>query len=271
MSRQICLRIGVGDSIDLGSLVNSLRHSYTIFRELGAAITQNPKGGIKWGVDTISKASPLEVRFSGEASTQVSVLGIVNPLETVQSELISGLKSLSEYTNNPKRPPRFSDKALRAIKHLADLRKRNGIGEIEFSTSPLSESVQITSTISQSIRYLIDAAFESEGSIVGNLDSITVHKSHEFRVWDEFSGRAVTCKFERAMLEEVRKGLKCRVLVRGTIKRNIHSLPITINVSGIEAQPTESELPTIEEMSGFVNDITEGSTLRDYLEDLRGG
>jgi hypothetical protein len=266
MSRHIYLRIGVGDSIEPENLVKSLSHSYAIFRELGASITGDPKGGINWGIDAITKASPLEVAFSGEARK----IDFVNPLEHVQSALISGLKSLSVDTEEPKRPQFYSDKALRAVQKLADLNKRRSIGDIELYTS-LNERAPITTTISRSVGFLIDAAFESEGSIVGNLDSITVHRSHEFRVWDEFSGCAVTCKFRRDMLDEVKGGLKRRVLVHGTIKRNIHSLPVNIMVSGIEAQLTESQLPTIEEMSGLVDDITAGSTLREHLEDLRGG
>ena len=269
MSRHIYLRIGVGGSIEPGSLVKSLIHSYAIFRELDASIAGDPKGAIDWGIDRINKASPLEVAFTGQARTN-SLAGSANPLEQIQSVLISGLNDLSLDTEEPKRPRFYSDKALRAVQKLADLSKRGKVGDIELYTS-LNENVLITETISRSVRLLIDAAFESEGSIVGSLDSITVHRSHEFRVWDEFSGRAVTCKFRKDMLDEVKESLKRRVLVHGTIKRNAHSLPVNITVSGIEAQLDESQLPTIEEMSGLVDDITEGATLREHLEDLRGG
>ena len=90
-------------------------------------------------------------------------------------------------------------------------------------------------------------------------------------MWDDFSGRVVTCKFRQDMLDEVKEGLKHRVLVYGTLKRNAQSLPVSITVSEIEALPDESQLPTIEEMSGLIDDMTEGSTLMEYLEDLRGG
>ena len=266
MSRHIYLRVGVGDSIEPGNLVKSISHSYAILRELDASITGEAKGGVDWGIDTIKKASPLEVAFAGEVRT----IDLANPLEQIQSTLISGLNDLSVVTEDPKRPPFYSDKALRAVLKLANLKKRGDIGDIELYTSP-NERALITTTISRSVRFLIDAKYESEGSIVGSLDSITVHKSHEFRVWDEFSGRAVTCKFRKEMLDEVKEGLKRRVLVHGTLKRNAQSLPVSITVSEIEAQPDESQLPTIEEMSGLIDDMTGGTTLRGYLEDLRGG
>ena len=266
MSNHIYLRIGVGGSIKPGNLVKSLSHSYDILRELDASITDDPKGGIDWGIDTIKKESPLEVAFAGSART----IDSASPMGEIQSALIAGLNALSVDTEEPERPQYYSDKALRAVQKLADLRKSGNIGDIELSTS-LHNKARITEITSRSVRLLIDAAFESQGSIVGSLDSITVHKSHEFRVWDEFTGRAVTCKFRKDMLDQVKESLKHRVLVYGTVKRNAQSLPVNIMVSGIEAQLDESQLPTIEEMSGLVNDITKGSTLKEHLEDLRGG
>ena len=121
-------------------------------------------------------------------------------------------------TEDPKRPPFYSDKALRAVLKLANLKKRGDIGDIELYISP-DERALVTTTTSRSVRFLIDAKYESEGSIVGSLDSITVHKNHEFRVWDEFSGCAVTCKFRKEMLDEVKR----RAEASRTYSRNIEA------------------------------------------------
>lgn len=266
MSSHIYLRIGVEGSIKPGNLVRSLRHSYEIIRELDASVTGKPKGAVDWGIDRIKKESPLEVAFSGAART----IDSASPMGEIQSALIAGLNALSVETEEPERPRYFSDKALRAVQKLADLGKNGDMGDIELSSS-LYNKAPITEITSRSVRLLIDAVFESQGSIVGSLDSIAVHKSHEFRVWDEFTGRAVTCKFRKDMLDQVRESLKRRVLVYGTVKRNSQSLPVNVMVSGIEAQLDESQLPTIQEMSGLVDDLTEGATLEEHLEDLRGG
>ena len=266
MSSHIYLRIGVGGSIKPGNLVKSLTHSYEIVRELDASVTDDPKGGVDWGIDRIKKESPLEVAFTGAARTTDSA----SPMGEIQTALIAGLNGLSVDTEEPKRPQHFSDKALRAVQKLADLGKSGDMENIEWFTSR-HDKAPITEITSRSVRLLIDAVFESQGSIVGSLDSITVHKSHEFRVWDEFTGRAVTCKFRKDMLDQVKESLKRRVLVYGTVKRNAQSLPVSIVVSGIEAQLDESQLPTIQEMSGLVDDLTEGATLKEHLEDLRGG
>ena len=97
MCRHIYLRVGVGDSIEPGNLVKSISHSYAIIRELDASITGDAKGGVDWAIDTINKGSPLEVAFAGEERT----LDVANPLEQIQSALISGLNDLSVVTEDP--------------------------------------------------------------------------------------------------------------------------------------------------------------------------
>jgi hypothetical protein len=61
------------------------------------------------------------------------------------------------------------------------------------------------------------------------------------------------------------------VLVHGVVKRNAQSLPVQIAVDGIESQPEQSELPTIDEMSGLVDDLIGDASLAEYMEDIRGG
>jgi len=52
------------------------------------------------------------------------------------------------------------------------------------------------------------------------------------------------------------------------IHANSAGSPIFIDVEEIDAQDKKRLLPTIGQMSGLVEDFTEGKTLRKYLEDL---
>ena len=266
MANRITFRIGFGETANPGNIIKSLDFSYSILRELDASITGETRGGIEWSIDEISKQSPLKFAFVGgsRAAAPDNLFG------RVQDALINGINALSEESDDPQRPLHYTDKLLNYLLKLWDLRRKGEIGEIQVYTST-TDCAFITAVVSRAAKLLTSPAFESKGSIVGSLDSITVHRSHEFSVWDEFSGRAVTCKFSKEMLDLVKSRLKSRVLVHGTIKRNAQSRPVSIEVEGIEVQPGASELPTIEEMSGLVDDLTEGSTLKDYLEEIRGG
>ncbi len=266
MSRHIYIRLGSTEAIQPGNLITSLRYSYDILRELDAAVSGETNGAVEWGIDCIEKQSPATIAFVGLPRS----LDVADPMETIQSTLIDGINVLAKDGHEPLRPRLYSDKALKAAKGLSDLGKKADVGEIEVYASEHVRA-RITRSVSSAVQFLIGTAVESLGSIVGNLDSITVHKNYEFRVWDEVSRRAVTCKFAKDMIDSVKEELKHRVLVYGTIKRNEEGLPVCVDVKGVEKQPHFDNLPSIEEMSGLIDDVTEGATLKEYLKDLRGG
>ena len=64
--------------------------------------------------------------------------------------------------------------------------------------------------------------------------------------------------------------LKERVVVYGKLNSNSAGLPISIMADEFEAVP-KRHLPTIEEMSGLVEDFTEGMSLKEYMEILSNG
>ena len=179
MANRINFRIGFGETANPRNIIKSLDFSYSILRELDASITGEPKGSIEWGIDGISKQSPLEFTFVGDSRTAA----VDNPLGRVQDALINGINSLSEDSDDPQRPRHYSDKLLNYLSKLSDLRRKDNVGEIIVYTSTTVRAF-ITTGVSRAAQLLTKPAFESKGSIVGSLDSITVHRSHEFRVWE---------------------------------------------------------------------------------------
>jgi len=100
------------------------------------------------------------------------------------------------------------------------------------------------------------------------LEAISVHKANEFRVWDDKSGKPVRCKYDPATQEErIKSLLRSKVAVFGTVQSNSNGIPISLEVEDIE--PAEQRaLPTIQEMSGSIKGITEGKSLKEYLEQI---
>lgn len=99
--------------------------------------------------------------------------------------------------------------------------------------------------------------YESLGSVAGKLDAISVHRAFEFRIWSDQTGKPVTCRFAESLLDTVKEALRQKVLVVGHVKYNALGQPITIAAQAIERQATSRE-PTIEEVSGLVEDFTGG-------------
>jgi len=110
--------------------------------------------------------------------------------------------------------------------------------------------------------------FESLGSVTGTLEAISVHKGHEFRVWSEMTGKPVTCRFQRAIIESVKESLESKVVVTGMVKSNALGHPVSVSVNEMEKIGDAPDMP-LEEISGAIEDFTGGMTLGEYLDDLR--
>jgi hypothetical protein len=86
-------------------------------------------------------------------------------------------------------------------------------------------------------------------------------------VWDENTRKPIRCKFEPKYEDKIKTLLRSNVIVSGILNANSAGNPVYIDVEDIQLQ-TDLKLPTINEMSGLVDDFTEGKSLRGYLEEL---
>lgn len=261
-AKRIYIQIQTADRVGPDSLIAAVKRAYALLRELDSSITQDPQGHVNWEIETIRKTSPLVFSFVGTPKRNLS-----DPTAIIQKELTTGLRKLPK---EKERPTRYSDRYLKSLQEFGELQHRKDLGPIGVYTSPTAQKVAVSEKVVTRIGVWLEATDESFGSIVGSLDSITVHRSNEFRVWDEVNNKPVTCNFDHELLPLVKKYLKHRVMVSGAIKRNVQGLPVKIRVRDLTPMKDESELPQIEEMSGLVDDFTEGKSISQFLEELRG-
>ena len=260
--RRVFIQFNSKETVGPESLIAAIRRAYALLKELDSSVSQDPKGQIHWEIETIRKSSPLRFGFIGRSATPTSA---VMP---VIREITTGLRDLSKRTD---RPGKYSDKLLQTVKELGELEKRKDLGTVSVFASPKDKrKVTVTGKVAKAIGEWLEPTDESYGSITGSLDSITVHRSNEFRVWDELSEKPVTCRFEPEFLSLIKKALKHRVLVNGLVRRNAQGIPVTISVKDIAMIEADSQLPDIHDMAGLVEDFTDGKSVSDYLEEIRG-
>ena len=263
MPGKINLRLeGRDDFLNPSTYINALRHFWGMLRDLDVAISKGRAGCIEWEIESLSKNSLALITFRGCS------LAASDSMVEVERSCIFGLKKLSE----GQRLPDYSDAAVKKALKLASLhthRKPDGLNLIQVFTD--TNEVEVGPDTVDGIQSLIKVRYESMGSIVGNLDSISVHRGNEFRVWEELEGYPVTCRFPDTLLERTKDALGRRVLVHGDLKSNFRGQRISVIVHGFEMYPQDSELPTIEQMSGIIEDLTDGVSLGEYIEDIRRG
>ena len=254
---------GRNEVLTPGAFVNAVRYFWGVLRELDSAISHDVRGTVHWEIESLSKDSPALIAFSGRSLTES------NHLRAIETVCLDGLRQLSE----GERLPTYSDRAISRALQLAKLRtnpRRDSLSGIWVSTD--RDTVEVGLHTLEGIQSLTGIRYTAIGSIVGNLDSITVHRGTEFRVWEETEGRAVTCRFSLNLLDQVKDALGRRVMVFGEVRSNFRGQPTIIEVQGFEHYPEDSELPTIEEMSGLVEDFTGGMPLGEFLKhDVRYG
>jgi hypothetical protein len=262
MGKIIFFRLGERDRISVHELVQSIRNVLGILEDLDASISQRKSGSMRWEVAVLRKDSPPLIGIEGCLISHK----VADPTPLIQREVLNGLRDL---TKAPERSRYYSDSVLGKIRNLAYQSKRLGPLKVYTEEIDVKQETVINESTFKNIEQLIGVKYKGFGSVIGSLDAITVHKRNEFRIWNENTGKPVTCLFGHKMLEKVKDSLQQKVLVYGEVNSNQRGEPVSILVDGIEPRSPKLDLPTIKEMSGLVKDMYEGKTLKEYLEDIK--
>jgi hypothetical protein len=259
MNDMIFLKLaGYNGVVPARQFIDALYIFLGLLRDLDATIASDTRGTLEWEMGVISKQSPARVGYLGRSRYRGE-----NFFPRVTDECVRGMRTLA---NRPERSPSYSDSALYKAERLAKLTKR-AFAEIDIELG--QEEVPVTLRVAENVEILTKQIEEEEGSVVGNLDAISVHRGNEFRVWDENTKKAVRCFFPEGLLEKAKNSLKRRVMVVGKTRINKLGNVVSVEVSDIEAYPTDAELPTVEQMSGSIKNLTGDLSLRDYMKMLR--
>ena len=264
MGEVIYFQLGDREEISLKALIRAFRDILGFLEDLDASVSEDPRGTVQWEVAVLQKTSPPLLGLVGHPKRPSSDQGAVlaNFSRRVKVECLDSIDML---TVDAKRAQALSDSALRRVRNLAVQSKR--LGKIDVYTD--DRRVPITEKTLDAIEKLTAKKHESVGSVLGRLETIAVHRDTEIRVWDENTNRPVRCRYPIDLEDTVKALLRARVLVSGLVTFNPASQPVRVEVSSIERYSDETELPTIEQMSGLLPDATGGRTLAEYLEHLR--
>ena len=259
MPRTIFLRVGKKDRVPLAVFINALQDFLGMLRDLDAAISKDQRGSVVWEVVSLRQNSPPIVGVSPIPRPQMQDFSSV--VETQMIETATILRTGGEPTTY------VSYSFLTKMEHLAEKSKQLGPHAVYVDGKGRKSQSEITEATLSNVQRLTGVRYSGYGSITGKLEAISVHRGNEFRVWDEQTGRAIRCKFDDSQESHVKSLLRSRVVVTGTIKSNSAGVPIAMELDSV-VPVGKKTLPTIEEMSGFVPGITEGKSLKEYLEEL---
>jgi len=255
----ISLRLqGRGGWLQPGSYLVAVRAFWGMLRHLDVEMSRQPKGSVDCEISALKKSGPAVVVFIGHLKTPPKDI-----LPEIKRAVLDGVRT---HSRSDSRPRWYNDSALEKLKLLAE--QHSTMDEIAIIVDEKEEPLR--TTVIEKIDRLRRDEYETVGSVVGCLDSITMNGDVRWRVTNEATGRPVNCRFEhREILDKARDLLGSRVAVFGTIRRNYLSEPILVEAEEYETWPERGTLPSISTMSGRVSKLTGDLSVRDYISRLR--
>lgn len=178
------------------------------------------------------------------AHRQVSV----SVLPRIAKTVTAGLKSLER---SAKRPRHFSDVALERVRDLAALRGAeipdvlvgNGVGD------PLALSTRMVKHVDA----VLAPEIESIGTVEGHLEGLIIHGKRRFLIFDQATGRQVTCYFtDKLTWEAVLQAFGRRVAASGIVRSRRGGETVSVHVHRLYIFPPDAELPTADDVRGIL-------------------
>ncbi|KZB86363.1 hypothetical protein [Amycolatopsis regifaucium] len=110
----------------------------------------------------------------------------------------------------------------------------------------------------------------SIGSVIGHLESLTLHQKRECAIWTDRRGERVVVKFGPEQQLSVQQAMGKRVQARGVLQRDYRGRPMVLDLAALEILPEPDQGRLLSEAAGEFPDFTGGVSVRAYLESVRG-
>ena len=210
---------------------------------------------VTWYLTDLRIGSAVAVLTPEDISEESLVVG---------TEFVNGLKSAEE---GRALPEYFSSTSLTKLSSMVRMLSTPGIEFLEASIERAGDqtvSARATDNVRENIRRLQQPRRRSYGSISGTLDTISTRRdSKKFQILDPVSRRPVSCQFSDDQIDVVKDALTRRVVVSGTVVRNMSGQPLRIEDG--ELQVPDSSTP-LTNLIGVDPQFTGGLSLPEYFE-----
>ena len=152
------------------------------------------------------------------------------------------------------RHPSFNDKAVEHSRKLGNLFFDSKIpSKIRIWGEKDNPPIDITKIISAKATYLLEAAYEDDGTVEGFLEKLSGHGRLEFVVYDLIDNRAIICEVSQDKLKEAWGAFLKRVEVIGTVRYRRDGLPDSVKAKEIVPFPPKEEIPDLKTIRNLLS------------------
>ncbi len=187
------------------------RKAVDAFVDLINEVTKGMSGSsddVKW-VISVSRGS-AKIHFQAEP---VNIP--LQKLPALTNVIQTGIRSIQ---SESKRPPHFSDIALRKAKDLVSVIEPENGGPKVIRIWHKREACSLTSEALVNVNLALSEGSKDWGSIEGRLSMISERTGHKFTVYDRLLDKHILCNFPPRLLSKVLDAFGKRVSVYGLIR-----------------------------------------------------
>ncbi|MGV9805561.1 hypothetical protein [Micromonospora chersina] len=191
-------------------------------------------------------------------------------LDEVAGTAVSGL---AEAEQRDGVPPGWTVKAANVGVELANvlgLLATDGMVVELLEQGQVVRNVTVTRRAAEHLAAALKVRRQSIGSLIGMLDTVSLHQKREAGLWLERTGERVPVTFDATQTGQVTASLGKRVEISGRITRDLDDRLQGIKMRSLTVLPDKAATTPASDLIGLDPDLTGGSTPEDYLREIRG-
>jgi hypothetical protein len=262
---------GDANRIPYRSFIQVASNSLGILNDLDYAYSRKHGATLDWYVKNLSKNGSLRIEVYSRVKTKKRV-HYEDFSSQVADSFVSGFRVLEE---EGKSPALLTESGMKKARVLTNLIGNNGLQSLVATAPDTQKETEITRKSAAHIEQLIPVASQSIGSVEGTLEVISIHRSNRFIVYEQRTGKAVSCFYGKLpLLDVVTDALGKRVVASGELSRNAKGEPIKLKLNdesqlkvfGSAAYPSYELL----KLSGSDPEFTGDMSTEEFIRNTRG-
>ena len=167
----------------------------------------------------------------------------------VSQAIISGLERLER---EPAEPASFTEKALTSVRRLVSGLGNREDDDISISVWGQRIAVPITRHLAENVAELLREAYADQGSVEGRLRTVSEAGGFRIVLYEPVFGRSIRCEIPEHLMPQALELFGRRVEAYGSISYRRDGTIARVFVEEIVPLPSESELPSHEDVRGIL-------------------
>lgn len=204
--------------------------------------------------DVIGKKKPIEWLISvekGSISLCATAEAVDVPAKDIANTIQAIDKGIKSISNRRRRPPHFSDNALKKLYSLGNLVGLGDEGVEHLRIQTNGEPYEISPSSVAYVDELLQTPTKAYGTIDGFLMALELRGRLNFEIDETLTRKKVKCFFGDNVYNDVIKSLRRRVSAYGLISYKKGGIPKNIDIEKLTPFPEDDKLPKFKDIIGL--------------------